>query len=82
MLYEDKLTFGDLVFNVSDISISSPVSGRKLLFTIGEMAYEVKGSDRFNPLKYVLLFNKLETKMKVNKIDKYYALEEHGYVVR
>ena len=63
-------------FNLSEISISSVISGSNFYFSLvnGE-TYLVKGKDRFNPLKYVLMFNKLETDMKINKRDEYYTLD-------
>ena len=66
----------DIKFNISDIVISSAISGTKFGFSIGNDSYIVKGSKDFNPLKYVFLFNKLDTKMKINKLDKYYTLEK------
>ncbi len=75
-LYEDKLVFGDITYDIHDISVSSPLSGKKLLFTIGDDEFVVVGHDRFNPLKYILMFNKLDTKMKLNNLDNYFRLEE------
>ena len=36
--------------------------------------YLVIGNNKFNPLKYVLMFNKLETHMKEKQTDKYFTL--------
>lgn len=62
-------------FDIKNIEIASPVSGTKLLFTYNGEAYMVKGDKRFNPLKYVLLFNRLETKMKLEHADHYFSLD-------
>lgn len=77
-LNNDVLKIGDLEFDLKRIEVSSPVSGTKLLFTYDKKAYEAKGSERFNPLKYVLMFNKLDTYMHQKNIDKYFTLEEVG----
>ena len=76
VLYNDILKVGDQSFKLKNIEVSSPVSGTKLLFTYNKNSYEIKGSDRFNPLKYSLMFNKLDTKMHQNNTDQYFKLEE------
>ena len=78
-LNDEKLIFDKIIFDLKDITIASPVSGRKFIFSIGDKQYEVRGDKRFNPLKYVFMFNKLDTKMKETGIDKYYNLEEEKY---
>ena len=74
-LTDQELKVGDQVFDISKITSSSPISGRKLQITYEDNSYIIRGNDRFNPLKYVLLFNKLDTDMKKNKTDIYYNLE-------
>ena len=74
-LTSEKLTIGDAEFSLSDIEVASPVSGIKLCFTHQGHSYEVLGHDRFNPLKYMFMFNKLDTKMRLNNVDMYFALE-------
>ena len=74
VLTKDTLSIGDFKINVKDILIASPVSGTKLVFVINKDNYEIEGNDRFNALKYVLMFNKLETRMKLEKVDEYYNL--------
>ena len=54
--------------------IASPVSGRNLCITIKEDNYVIRGQERFNALKYVLMFNKLDTTMKLEGIDKYFNI--------
>ena len=46
-----------------------------LSFADNEHNYLVFGNPRFNPLKYVLMFNKLETTMKIKHVDDYYRLD-------
>ena len=76
VLSKDTITFGDKVFNLSEIEIASPISGTKFNFSTNDDEYLVIGDDRFNPLKYVLMFHKLDTKMKQNNMDIYYTLDE------
>ena len=75
-LDNELLKIGDLSFEIKNIEVCSPVSGFKLLFTYNKKAYEVRGSERFNPLKYALMFNKLDTYMHQNNVDVYFKLEE------
>lgn len=74
-LTDQELRFGDIIIPLEKIANASPISGTRLSFADDEHNYLVIGSERFNPLKYVLMFNKLETKMKVDKVDNYYQLE-------
>lgn len=76
VLYNDVLKVGELSFDLANIEVSSPVSGTKLLFTHKRKSYEIRGDDRFNPLKYSLMFNRLETFMHQNNVDQYFKLEE------
>lgn len=78
VLTKDIIKFGNKEIKVADIEIASPISGTKFNFSAAEEDYLVIGDDRFNPLKYVLMFNKLDTKMKINKTDIYYTLEERN----
>ena len=75
-LYKDKLVVNDYVIDIKNIRNASPTGGRKLGFTVDNQDYFIIGTDRFNPLKYVFMFNKLDTKMKESGIDIYYNLEE------
>ena len=75
VLNDNELTFGDIKFPLGNIIIASPISGTRLAFSDNEHSYLVKGEDRFNPLKYVLMFNRLETAMKISNNDHYYRLE-------
>ena len=75
-LTTDELAIGDAAYKLKDLMIASPVSGRKLVFTIGEDSFTARGPERFNALKYVFMFNKLDTKMRNEHIDQYFTLEE------
>jgi hypothetical protein len=75
-LTNKELIFDHHKFEIKDILVASPVSGRKLVFTIGDNNYTVRGSERFNAIKYVFLFNKLDTLMKEKHIDNYFSIEE------
>ena len=79
-LTDKYLIFEDIKFELSKLEIASVVSGSRLIFKVGDTSYMVKGDERksrFNPLKYVLMFNKLDTDMKINKRDNYYTLEDN-----
>ena len=73
-LTEERLSVGDTAFAVRDIMIASPVSGRNLCLTIGTDNYVIHGQDRFNALKYALMFNRLETRMKNEGLDRYFRV--------
>lgn len=75
------LTDKELIFNdtihlpIKELSIASPINGKNFNFTIGNNSYLLKGSDRFNPLKYVFMFNHLDTSMKEKSMDRYFNLD-------
>ena len=75
VLNDHELLFGDIKFPLGNINIASPISGTKMAFSDSEHNYLVRGNERFNPLKYVLMFNRLETNMKLKNNDSYYRLE-------
>lgn len=75
-LTDKQLKYGSNAFNLKEISNSSVVSGRKLVFTYEDRQYMLIGHMRFNPVKYAFIFNKLETKMKEKNFDKYFNLKE------
>ena len=76
ILTSEELIFDNHKFDIKDIKVASPVSGRKLCFTIGDNNYVVRGNKRFNAIKYVFIFHKLDTLMKKENIDNYYRLEK------
>lgn len=74
-LTKDNLEFSDLSIPLKDIEIASVISGNQFNFTADGKNYLVKGHPRFNALKYVLAFIKLDTKMHQNKADHFFGLE-------
>ena len=75
-LYKDKIVFGSNVINVKDIIIASPISGTNMGLTTSEQNYLVVGHERFNPLKYVLMLNRLDCPFAKDEGNIYYNLEE------
>ena len=78
VLDEKFLKFPGKTIDIAEIEIASPINGTNFNFSTKDEDYLVKGKGRFNPLKYVLMFNRLETKMKINKADIYYNLESRS----
>lgn len=76
ILTNKELIFDHHKFGIKDIMIASPVSGRKLVFTINDNNYTVRGDERFNAIKYVFLFNKLDTLMRNKNVDNYFSIKE------
>lgn len=76
-LTDEEFIFGETHLPVREIKYGSVLSGKKLIFTIGETNYLLKGHPRFNPLKYIFVLNKLDTIMKEKHSDDYYNLEEN-----
>ena len=74
ILTKDTLTIGEYKIDVKDIEIASPMSKRNLVLTVKENNLQIKGNKRFNALKYVLMFNRLDTKMKLEQVDDYFKL--------
>ena len=70
------LKCGDFELEIAKIQSASVIGGRKFSFSTDDNGYLVVGKERFNPFKYVLLFNKLDTKMKEKSNDEYFNLEE------
>ena len=72
------IKFAEKTIDISEIEIASPINGNNFNFSTSTEEYLVKGDDRFNPLKYIFMFNKLDTKMRDSKADIYYNLEERN----
>ena len=72
---DSVLSCGDRSFDVSGIESASVVSGRNLTFVYDKKDYTIRGGKRFDPLKYIFLFNRLDTAMHRNSSDKYFNLE-------
>lgn len=69
-----ELICGDFSIKVKEITSSSVIGGFKFIVSTGESNYIVKGTERFNPIKYVLMFNVLDGPIKEKGGDKYYGL--------
>ena len=72
---EDKLCCKDVSLDIRNIESASAISGRKVSFTHDGSSYCIRGGKRFNPLKYVFMFNLLDTRMREKKTDKYFNPE-------
>lgn len=72
----EALRCGSRVFPMTEIAFASVISGRKLAFSAGGADYLLRGGPRFNPVKYVLLFHRLDTRLRRDGNDPYYTLEE------
>ena len=70
-----RIVCGDKEFPLDKISSASVVSGRNLTFVCDGTDYTIRGGKRFNPLKYIFLFNRLDTPMREKAADKYFNLE-------
>ena len=78
VLTKDYIKFAEKTIDIHEIEIASPINGNNFNFSTSTEDYLVKGDDRFNPLKFVFMFNKLDTKMRDSKADIYYNLEERN----
>ena len=74
VLTPSSLICNDVKLDIKELVIASAIGGRKFNFTLGENQYLVIGHKKFNPLKYVLMFNRLDTHMKEKELDKYFTL--------
>ena len=72
------IKFAGKTIDISKIELASPINGNNFNFSTDTEDYLVKGDPRFNPLKYIFMLNKLDTKMKEKKADIYYNLEERN----
>ena len=78
ILTNKYIKFAEKTIDIHEIEIASPINGNNFNFSTANEEYLVKGNPRFNPLKFVLMFNKLDTKMRDSKADIYYNLEERN----
>ena len=74
VLTDKELIVGDVKFSLKEIDVASPLKGNRLLFSVNGKGYHIQGHPRFNPIKYVFMLNKLDTKIKEMGIDKMFAL--------
>ena len=77
-LTEKTIKFAEKTIDIHEIEIASPINGTNFNFSTSTDDYYVKGDARFNPLKFVLMFNKLDTKMRNSGADIYYNLESRN----
>lgn len=73
-LTDKEMIFGNHHFAVNSITVASPIGGRRMSFTCNEKNYLVMSDKRFNPLKYVLMLNKLDSGIKAIGYDKNYEI--------
>ncbi|MCQ2798595.1 MAG: 1-acyl-sn-glycerol-3-phosphate acyltransferase [Bacilli bacterium] len=73
-LTNEELIFGHAHFKVSDIIVASPIGGRRMSFTCNGKNYLIMSNKRFNPLKYILMLNKLDSGIKRIGYDHNYSL--------
>ncbi|MCR5457247.1 MAG: 1-acyl-sn-glycerol-3-phosphate acyltransferase [Clostridiales bacterium] len=73
-LTDSVLQCGNQSFDVNKITSASIVSGRNLVFQYNDNDYTLRGGKRFNPIKYIFAFHKLDTEMQRTGIDKYYDI--------
>ena len=78
ILTKNYLKFAEKTIDIHTIEIASPINGNNFNFSTKDEEYLVKGNPRFNPLKFVLMFNKLDTEMKAKNADVYYDLVERS----
>ena len=78
ILTKNYIKFAKKTIDIHKIEIASPINGNNFNFSTEEEDYLVKGNPRFNPLKFVLMFNKLDTEMKKKNADVYYNLVERS----
>ncbi len=74
-LTKDELKIGEYIIDVKTITMSSPINGRNIGIETTGGDYLIKGYDRFNPLKYVLMFNRLDTIQNNKNLDVYFTLD-------
>lgn len=74
VLNNEELRCGDYSIKMSEITSSSVIGGFKFIVSTEDSNYIVKGNERFNPIKYVLMFNVLDGPIKEKGGDKYYGL--------
>ncbi|MBP3437331.1 MAG: 1-acyl-sn-glycerol-3-phosphate acyltransferase [Clostridia bacterium] len=72
-LTEKALSLGSFSVPTADITGATVVGGTQLVINTDEKSYSFFGSKRFNPIKYMLFFHILDTKMQD---DKYYGLSD------
>lgn len=74
VLNSEELKCNEYSIKIKEITSSSVIGGFKFIVSTEDSNYIVKGSPRFNPIKYVLMFNALDGPIKEKGGDKYYGL--------
>lgn len=75
VLTKNYIKLEDYIINIKDVISASPIGGFKIIVTTNENNYIIKGHERFNPLKYALIFNILDCPIKEKGGDKYYGFD-------
>ncbi len=70
-LTKNELKISDFTIPVKDVTSLTVIGGTKLIVNVGDKSVMVKGHERFNPLKYILIFNVIRPDLK----EKYYGLD-------
>jgi len=75
MKITDKFLYiGEIKFDLAGVEMGTVVSCHKLLFQHNGKSYLAVGDKKLNCIKYIFLFNKLDTKMRNEKLDHYFNL--------
>ena len=74
ILNNEELKCGNYSIKIKEIISSSVIGGFKFIVSTEDSNYIIKGNARFNPIKYVLMFNVLEGPIKEKGGDKYYGI--------
>lgn len=75
MKITDKFLYIDEIkFDLAGVEMGTVVSCHKLLFQHNGKSYLAVGDNKLNCIKYIFLFNKLDTKMRNEKLDHYFNL--------
>lgn len=72
-LTKDYFQINDYKIAVNEVTSASPVGGFKAVVSTDNNNYLIKGNEKFNPLKYVLILNILDGPIKERGGDKYYG---------
>ena len=73
-LYGDKLDLDGTVYPFDDISYVTVLGRNKLNLYIGDKVYQLKGSKRFNALKYVHIYHRYKNIREGNEDGKFLGL--------
>ena len=71
VMTDTEIRVGAYVISLIDVVAATVVGANKLVLNTKDQSFEIKGMKRFNALKYVLTFNRLNTGIEK---EKYYDL--------